>query len=735
MTLMNVLHDPSIFAEPFTFRPERWIDDKAKVDKLDQYLVAFGKGSRSCIGMKDAGQRSTDFEVVFIQRRKNLIRKDATEDSYEYESQPAAKGNDLFHPGLAMTHLQATAVRASNSREIDIYAASDLSNIQARALEFNHIRRTIWSGIGLGSSPTSPGSKTSYERITAANLLGSHFGVPGITGSYDYVIVGGGTAGLTLARRLAADTSITVAVIEAGGLYELDNGNFSQIPADASYWVDGSAQSRNPLVDWYQFTEPQPKWADLVADQSYAFDQFLPYFEKSVTFNPPSADRPMNSTAKYDPTLGRQSGGPVQLGYPSWVNGISSWIARSLTSLGVPELPGLISGRLLGWSYVAETLDPTTQTRSSSETSYLRQALEQTTNLQVYKSTLAKKILFDGSKQATGVQVSSGGFEYLINANKEVIVSAGVFRSPQLLMVSGIGPQAMLEAQGITVISDRAGVGQNMFDHVLLGSVYAVDLVTHSQLTTDPKFLAAAAQEYNEQRTGILTNVGGDLLGFEKLPKNATSSRTRSELDATFGEDWPDIELLFFDGNLISQSTDSRNYASSLAGLVAPFSRGNVSINSTDTSDNPIVSPNWLLDVRDQEVAIAGFKRARQIFQTSAIQPIITGTEAFPGRNVTSDEDILAAIKQSAASIDHAACTCAMGKSTDPAAVVDSHASVIGVKGLRVVDASAFPILPPGHPQGTVYALAEKIADDILGTLGSPSIVGNSSSSTLTDTM
>lgn len=190
--------------------------------------------------------------------------------------------------------------------------------------------------------------------------------------------------------------------------------------------------------------------------------------------------------------------------------------------------------------------------------------------------------------------------------------------------------------------------------------------------------------------------------GFEKLARNATSSRTRSGLDATFGQDWPDIELLFFDGNLIGASTDSRNYVSSLAGLVAPFSRGNVTIKSTDTSDNPIVSPNWLLDTRDQEVAIAGFKRARQIFQTSAIQPILDGPEAFPGLNVTSDKDILATIMQSAASIDHAACTCAMGKSTDPVAVVDSRARVISVKGVRVVDASAFPFLPPGHPQGTI---------------------------------
>ena len=113
------------------------------------------------------------------------------------------------------------------------------------------------------------------------------------------------------------------------------------------------------------------------------------------------------------------------MGYPSWVNGISSWVAQSLVYLNITELPGLTSGNLLGWSYVAETLDTQTQTRSSSETSYLREALAETTNLQIYKTTTAKEILFDASKRATGLRVNSGGFEYEINASKEVIVSAG----------------------------------------------------------------------------------------------------------------------------------------------------------------------------------------------------------------------------------------------------------------------------------------------------------------------
>ncbi|KAL8697026.1 MAG: hypothetical protein Q9224_002503 [Gallowayella concinna] len=167
------------------------------------------------------------------------------------------------------------------------------------------------------------------------------------------------------------------------------------------------------------------KWADLVADPSYTFDQFLPYFEKSVQFHPPSPNRLPNSTAYYDPATLKTTGGPLKVGYPSWVNGISSWIARALISLGVPELPGFTSGRLLGWSYVALTMDPETQTRSSSSSAFLREALRETTNLLVYKGTVAKKILFDGEKRATGVLLDTGGWEYQIQANREVVVSAG----------------------------------------------------------------------------------------------------------------------------------------------------------------------------------------------------------------------------------------------------------------------------------------------------------------------
>ena len=297
------------------------------------------------------------------------------------------------------------------------------------------------------------------------------------------------------------------------------------------------------------------KWAEQVGDPSYTFSEFSPYFLKSVQFYPPGRDRPPNASARYDPATLRSTGSPLKVGFPSWVNGISSWIARSLTSLGIPELPGFTSGRLLGWSYVALTMDPQTQTRSSSSSSFLREALQETTNLQIYKSTVAKKILFDEKNRAIGVLVDSGGFEYEIMAGSEVIVSAGAVsfvpcssaesmrsmidiivdqrvvsfaaityglgywsgRDVERARYSCTGRSTWSRPKYVRMLSARDHIGWLTLmtgqDHVLFGSVYAVDLTTHSQLMSDPKFLAASAREYNERRTGILTNVGGDLLG------------------------------------------------------------------------------------------------------------------------------------------------------------------------------------------------------------------------------
>ncbi|KAL8908996.1 MAG: hypothetical protein Q9207_000447 [Kuettlingeria erythrocarpa] len=321
-----------------------------------------------------------------------------------------------------------------------------------------------------------------------------------------------------------------------------------------------------------------------------------------------------------------------------------------------------------------------------------------------------------------------------------------ILAETNLLMVSGIGPKETLENLGIPVLVDRPGVGQNMWDHIAFSPAFAVDVTTHVQLGSE-SFAAVQGAEYIANRTGMLTNSGGDVLGFTNLPNGSLSDSIRTALDA-FSKDWPDIEHLFLDGyfgygNRSSDApADGRNYVSSVTALMNPFSRGNVTVAADDTSVNPVVNPNWLLDPRDQEVAVAAFKQGRAVFTGNATRDIVLGDEAFPGLNVSSDDQILHLIQRSASSTYHASGTCAMGMANDSMAVLDSKARVLGVKGLRVVDASSFPVLPPGHPTSTICqypvphramllgilnvgldpmltdtcidALAEKIAADIL---------------------
>lgn len=178
------------------------------------------------------------------------------------------------------------------------------------------------------------------------------------------------------------------------------------------------------------------KWAVQVGDNSYSFNAILPYFQRSANFTPPNtSQRPPNATATYNASDWSPTGGPLLVSYSSWVNPVSSWLGLAFKELGLKELPSLLSGNLLGWSWLSVTLDPVAQTRSSSETSFLREALEKTTNLMVYKSTLVKKILFTNGT-AVGVVVDSGGLAYNISAKKEVVLSAGVVSAT--LLLSGV---------------------------------------------------------------------------------------------------------------------------------------------------------------------------------------------------------------------------------------------------------------------------------------------------------
>ncbi|MCJ1436763.1 hypothetical protein MMC27_006145 [Xylographa pallens] len=583
-------------------------------------------------------------------------------------------------------------------------------------------------------------------------LRSSAFGIPGLNASYDYVVIGGGTAGITIASRLAEDPAVSVAIIEAGGFYEVDNGNFSVVPGlalSSAFLAATEVFPQQPLIDWSLTSVPQlgaanrrihyaqgktlsgssalnamayhrgtvgayQRWADLAGDQSYTFKSLLPYFQKSCQLTPPNnaKRRTPNSTIKYDPSAFSTTGGPLQVSWSNWVDPALTWFQLAFTSIGLPISDvNFNSGILSGFSaWITSTISPTQAERSSSQSSFLKQAILNT-SLIVYTQAQANKILFNSTGAskpvASGVLVTTQNVNYIISAKKEVILSAGVFHSPQLLMVSGIGSRTTLENYNIPVLSDLPGVGQNLWDQILFGVVNPISVPTAAQLITEPQYASESVTQYLQDAAGPLSSLNG-FIAFEKIPSNLRSNFTKAALSALdwFPSDWPEVEYACNTGI----GANGSGLGLIEVALSAPLSRGNVTISSADILTPPVINMNWLTDPAgaDAQVAIAGLKRSRQAWAT--IPQIVVGPEIAPGPMVQTDAEILAYIRAAAIPLYHAGATCAMGQAGDPNAVVDSSARVFGVEGLRVVDNSASPFAVPGHPQATVYMLAEKIA-------------------------
>ncbi|KAL3429536.1 hypothetical protein BDV09DRAFT_190033 [Aspergillus tetrazonus] len=290
----------------------------------------------------------------------------------------------------------------------------------------------------------------------------------GVNALFDYIIVGGGNAGLTLASRLSENSTVRVAIIEAGTFYERVTGNESIIPGNGGLYEGKAANITNPLVKWGFMTTPQALggctalnamnyerpnagsmdlWAAVVNDSSYAWDNSLHYFQKSIYFTPPDmSTRFANSTPSYDPT-----GGPLSLTHPNYAQPFSSWLAEAMPEVEIGHIPGFQSGRLVGSGWI------------------------------LFQGNVARGVIVSD-------MVSNRTFDLL--ARREVIISAGAFQSPQLLMVSGVGPAGLLAEHEIPLVADRLGVGQNMHDHVLFGVSYGA--------------AAEAAILYHEDQAGPL---------------------------------------------------------------------------------------------------------------------------------------------------------------------------------------------------------------------------------------
>lgn len=641
----------------------------------------------------------------------------------------------------------------------------------------------VLASVGLGEAIANPILETVESTLKGNGLidgtLGALAGTLGVEQEYDYVVVGGGTAGNAVGVRLA-EAGYTVAIVEAGLFYELGKPVLGTTPAGDIIGIGSSPLDQIPTVDWGYVTEPQEglggrsihyaqgktlggssalnfmihhrgskgsyeKWADLVGDESYTYDAMEPYFKRAVTLTPPDeSKRRSNASTQYDEEAFSTPGGPVQVGYTNWVSVWATWLEKALQAVGMERTTGFSSGDLLGYHYSQSTIRGSDQTRSSSNTYINTANQDQKTsdNLKVFTGNQARKVLFSTSlngtnstttskPRATGVEVTSSltGFPtWKLLARHEVILSAGSFQSPHILMHSGLGPAAHLKSNNIPVLQDLPGVGQNMWDHVMFGPSYVVNFDTLDRVLHDPLALTAALTSYATTKTGPLTSNVVEFLGWEKistLPSYAAnlSASTLDALSSTFPADWPEVEHISGNGFIgdfafpvLQQPLDGKQYATILGGMVAPLSRGTVTLRSGDPMSNPRIDPKWLTHPADQEMAVAWYRRMREVWRTEELQSIVErkGEEAWPGLEYETDEEILGIVRKSAMTIWHASGTCKMGKEEDGMAVVDNEARVFGVQGLRVVDASVFPILPPGHPQSTVYAVAEKIAELIV---------------------
>ncbi|KDQ51259.1 GMC oxidoreductase, partial [Jaapia argillacea MUCL 33604] len=557
---------------------------------------------------------------------------------------------------------------------------------------------------------------------------------------YDYVIVGGGNAGLVIANRLTENPNISVLVLEAGIDYTDD---FNVTVPGLDLTVTGGS-----MVDWNYTTAPQAnmvnrqiayprgytilrsstnfmaytrgsaapfdQWA-AIGNSGWDWESVYPYFKKSCHLTPPQANQ---SFVVYDESAyDYPKGGPLQLSFTNYIEPIAIYFSEALASssgLGLQEKE-TNDGAPIGQSYLATAVNPAHQTRDSSWTSFGLQASTRS-NFHYLTHTLATRLLFNPTSSTSSPLVVNGvqyldktsGTTQVAYATREVILAAGAFGSPQLLMVSGIGPSDQLTANNIPVLVSLPGVGQNMTDHLFFGPVYEVlsNITTAEQFLTNSTKYADYLNQWTTSGAGEMAGAVSSMSAWERLPDEFLESIGAQEL-INLRSDWNHIQLEMLAYGVVAGNTG--NLVTPGGVISYPISRGNVSIVSNSTTVKPIVQPNWLESPIDQQVAIYTFKQVRQIMSSPIMSSIVIN-EAYPGANVTSDAGILAAIQATGHPIYQASGTCAMKARAD-GGVVDENLVVYGTLNLRVADASIFPIIPSANTMAPAYMVGEKAAD------------------------
>ncbi|WP_290650905.1 choline dehydrogenase [Aquisalimonas sp.] len=527
---------------------------------------------------------------------------------------------------------------------------------------------------------------------------------------FHYIIVGAGSAGAVLANRLTEDADVSVLLIEAG---PMDRSLFIHMPAAFAYPL------ANDKYNWCYHSEPDPhmdhramycprgrvlggsssingmayvrghaldyeRWAREFGLEEWRYRHCLAYFRKAEDF-----DQGENAY--------HGAGGPLHVTTGEMRNPLDHAFVEAAIAAGYPHTEDMNAYQQEGFGPMFRTTKD--GWRWSTATAYLRPVMGRP-NLTVRTRSFARRILMAGAR-AIGVEVEQGGRSANIHAEGEVLLCAGAINSPQLLMLSGIGPAEHLRAHGIGVVTDRAGVGRNLQDHLEIYVQYACKqpITLYSALKPWNKVMIGA--QWLLRRTGLGATNHFESGGF-----------IRSDA----GVEHPNLQYHFlpmavsYDGKSIQQ----RHGFQAHVGPMRPASRGSVTLRSAEPHAAPRILFNYMAMPEDRDDMRRAIRLTREIM-AQAPMDAFRAEQLAPGAALTSDTHLDAFVRQHGESAYHPACTCAMGVARNPEAVVDGQGRVHGVEGLRVVDASIMPRIVSGNLNAPTIMMAEKLADAVRG--------------------
>ena len=556
--------------------------------------------------------------------------------------------------------------------------------------------------------------------------------------TFDYIVIGGGTAGSLMANRLSANPAHRVLLIEAG---RKDDYHWVHIPVGYLYCIG------NPRTDWLYKTEPDAglngrqlryprgkvlggcssingmiymrgqsrdydQWAKITGDDAWTWTNSLADFKAHEDHyrldaggNADAAFAALHGNGKRPET---GSGGEWRVEKQRLRWDILDAFANAAVQAGIPATDDFNGGTNEGVGYFE--VNQKSGFRWNSAKAFIRPTCTGRSNFTLWNNAQVSKLLLeaqpDGSQRCVGAQVWTGKAMVTVRANREVILSAGAIGSPQILQLSGIGPAALLQARGIPVAVDLPGVGNNLQDHLQIRSVYKVQGAKTLNTTASSLWgKAMIGLEYALKQTGPMSMAPSQLGAF-----------TRSSPDHA----WPNVEYHVQPLSLDAFGEPLHNFPAFTASVcnLNPTSRGSVQIKSTRFEDAPAIAPNYLSTPEDRQVAADSLRLTRRIVAQPALAKY-RPEEFKPGVQYQTDEDLARLAGDIATTIFHPVGTTAMGADNDPNAVLDSHLRVRDgrggrIAGLRVVDAGAMPTITSGNTNSPTLMMAEKAARWIL---------------------